>query len=231
MQVPLALTPGSLRWRERVESRWDGGTDRRRAGRVSKVLQVTVQVKRQILSAVWRKALEVPTVQRDRSSLSGTRARVRARSEWPRLLCSIHEWTTRRKKKIQPSEPTHNQTGWGGFMGDGFCLHPWPVFSFHVQMAQLSIRDTSHDSDNNTVAKHVETLHRVSLFLGSSEWRQFVQLMSQNQASDMLSHLQDVIWRKDTCNSWFYSRTTTYSPPPPTSQDVSFFFSMSLQPC
>lgn len=32
------------------------------------VLQVTVQVKRQILSAVWRKALEVPTVQRERSS-------------------------------------------------------------------------------------------------------------------------------------------------------------------
>lgn len=32
------------------------------------VLQVTVQVKRQILSAVWRKALKVPTVQRERSS-------------------------------------------------------------------------------------------------------------------------------------------------------------------
>lgn len=36
-------------------------------GEGSKVLQVTVQVERQI-SAVWRKALEVPTVQRERSS-------------------------------------------------------------------------------------------------------------------------------------------------------------------
>lgn len=32
------------------------------------------------------------------------------------------------------------------------------------------------------------------LFLGSSEWRQFVQLMSDNHVSDMLIQLQESVW-------------------------------------
>lgn len=77
---------------------WDRPEEGGLGGRVSKVLQVTVQVKRQILSAVWRKALEVPTVQRERSSLSGTQVRARSKRNllseatgW--LLCSIRERT------------------------------------------------------------------------------------------------------------------------------------------
>lgn len=100
---------------------WDrpeeGGSGGRIIWRVSKVLQVTVQVKRQILSAVWRKALEVPTVQRERSSLSGTEVRARSKknllseeSEW--LLCSMseHRLTCWTKKNIHPSKPTKNKT-------------------------------------------------------------------------------------------------------------------------
>lgn len=53
----VGLTGELVGWVERVGGKKEEG-----------VLQVTVQVKRQILSAVWRKALEVPTVQRERSS-------------------------------------------------------------------------------------------------------------------------------------------------------------------
>lgn len=94
-----------------------GGTGGRIIWRASKVLQVTVQVKRQILSAVWRKALEVPTVQRERSSLSGTQVRALWKKlvEWRNysaLSMSEHKLTCGRcwEVNFHPSKPTKNKT-------------------------------------------------------------------------------------------------------------------------
>lgn len=78
-------------------------------GGVSKVLQVTVQVKRQILSAVWRKALEVPTVQRERSSLTGTQVR----ALWKKTLLRLDDYSALPMSEHSLAwwrTPTNNET-------------------------------------------------------------------------------------------------------------------------
>ena len=101
--------------------------------RVSKVLQVTVQVKRQILSAVRRKALEVPTVQKERSSLPGIQARVLSvETGW--LLCSVHMNTVQQR----PPEDTEQYTKRSRFKtGVGTIQLPFPVRGASLALLML----------------------------------------------------------------------------------------------
>lgn len=158
--------------------------------RVSKVLQVTVQVKRQILSAVWRKALEVPTVQREKVQFVWN-----TRSGLFEEKCV--EWSDRVTTLLRPrvnagqradttstrSEPTKDKTqpteGDRGHISCHFSSE-LSVFSFHVQMAKFCNQRQNYIYQTTlwpNMWKRYRDFLRF-LFLGSSEWRQFVQLMS-----------------------------------------------------
>lgn len=145
----------SLRCRDRVCAP-RGVLGRMVIWRVSKVLQVTVQVKRQILSAVWRKALEVPTVQKERSSLPGIQAWVLSvETGW--LLCFVHMNTVQQRpsndtgKKQQHTKRSIFKRTWGNFschlllevhlwLSSCLCLDGWHYGQIHVFSGTFSMK-------------------------------------------------------------------------------------------
>lgn len=124
-------------------------------------------------------------------------------------LCSIQEWT-------QANTPTRNKTH------NTWCSHEpgtynischFSVFSFHVRMAELFIRDKWYLSDN-TVAKHVERYRDFPLVHFSGIFRVKAVCTADVRKSEMLIQLQEFTWyeKKDTCSSSVYSCPTIYSP-------------------
>lgn len=220
---------------------WGEGTDRvcapeiqRACGmgadwvRVSKVLQVTVQVKRQILSAVWRKALKVPTVQRERSSLSGTQGSgsFKEKLDDCSALSTSEHAPTDREEEDPPQTRTKRDVFW---IRSSF-LHVQTAFFFlfFSFLKQTFIRQHCGQTCS------CDTFLSFSL-QGSSEWRQFVQLMLKKQVLCQICQFRSkrvrMIWKKDTCNSSRCSRTNTCPPPTDRCTQTTPHQRPGLQPC
>lgn len=103
----------------------------------SKVLQVTVQVERQILSAVWRKALEVPTVQRERSSYVWNTSLGSFKGElveWSdRMATLLHRWAKQQagagktEREGPPDKTKRTSRGIRDMLGAIFQSFPFSV--------------------------------------------------------------------------------------------------------
>lgn len=119
------------------------------------VLQVTVQVKRQILSAVWRKALEVPTVQRERSSyvwntssawFQGERVEVRVAAAGQQEG-KVTKEKKRKKKKRK----------WRGLSPFHFPAHTTSRRRFHIYLEQRQFCGADVGTPGSGCARYVNS--------------------------------------------------------------------------
>lgn len=145
--------------------------------RGSKVLQVTVQVERQILSAVWRKALEVPTVQRERSSYVWNTSSGSFKGklvEWSdRMATLLHQWAKQQagagktERECPPDKTKRNSKRNQGHVR---C---------HFQSFPLSVFKWLNSSPETTFARKCRRGSLWSPFLGFSRMKAVLQSWCQ----------------------------------------------------
>lgn len=180
MQFPLASTTGSLRWKDRVTGQTGGGRGGSGGGLSGGLVRFyKSQCKsRDKYYLLFEERHSRYLLYRGRGpvclehKLGLIQRKLVEWRDWMTAL--LYPWHVERRRSTRVSRHNKTHNGWESWGIWGHFLLELPGQSFPSTLEWL--RDELHQT---TLWPNMWKCYTDFLFLGSSEWRQFVQLMSQ----------------------------------------------------